>query len=542
MDTSFSLGQNRPTAELINIIKDLYYNSGGENTDERDRIIKKVEVQFNECDNRIDKYIRTSSKDLSRLIKVFNEIARKIENSREKVSQSREALKQCKVLLQSKRDDVRRLWLEWCEQKFFYENLSKIKQVYLASENIRLLCAQKRYLEAAELVSTSIKMLEDDFREVTGLNEVKRQIELERTKLESYLLSEISEQLYTVVTRSVLETGALLPSRDASFKRRFKQPQNKLDDTLISGEQSQLLIEKLVQAAAKLNTNEVNVVEKLVEEVEKNIVSNLIVMINATSNHVLESNLIDNSKFVYNKNKVRQSVENNPKFLCQLIDLAFEQFKTTAKNFAQFVEEANKLGQSKCQPGTVWTHIQNVLISLLDEYLDIKQSATNVSTGADLIDKMDINAFFVRKRLLNLGFGGDTNPTSAQTQTQAPNMDDTGNHRIFTFKNSSHSMSINNYIREKNNEDLFANDDFNEQENGGAGSASNQQRVFKILVCQPDHRNITTIFATMEHIIKEISDEIRMSESQKPDFILEKYLQDFILKVFSFIFLKLLLS
>ena len=130
----YGAGSDRPTAELINIIKDLFYNASGENTEERDRIIKKVEHQFQECDANIDQYIRRSSKDLSHLIKVFNEIAKKIETSREKVSQSRVELKTCKVLLQSKRDDVRRLWLEWCEQKFYYENISKLKQLYMSGK------------------------------------------------------------------------------------------------------------------------------------------------------------------------------------------------------------------------------------------------------------------------------------------------------------------------------------------------------------------------------------------------------------------------
>ncbi len=149
---------NRPTAELINIIKDLFYNASGENTEERDRIIKKVETQFTECDTNIDQYIRRSAKDLSHLIRVFNEIAKKIENSREKVSQSRQALKQCKVLLQSKRDDVRRLWLDWCEQKYYYENISKLKQLHMAGENVRSLCSQKKFLEAADLIATCNRM------------------------------------------------------------------------------------------------------------------------------------------------------------------------------------------------------------------------------------------------------------------------------------------------------------------------------------------------------------------------------------------------
>lgn len=203
-------GSDRPTAELINIIKDLFYNASGENTEERDRIIKKVEHQFQECDANIDQYIRRSSKDLSRLIKVFNEIAKKIESSREKVSHSREALKQCKILLQSKRDDVRRLWLEWCEQKFYYENISKLKHLYSSGENIRSLCAEKKYLEAAELIAECSSMLDTQYHEIPALHDIKRNLETERIKLQNHLLAETTEQLFHSVTRDVLETGKFI--------------------------------------------------------------------------------------------------------------------------------------------------------------------------------------------------------------------------------------------------------------------------------------------------------------------------------------------
>jgi hypothetical protein len=110
-------------------------------------------------------------------------------------------------------------------------------------------------------------------------------------------------------------------------------------------------------------------------------------------------------------------------------------------------------------------------------------------------------------------------------------------------------MSITNYMREKNNEDLFNDTTDNDgnsinpnMSNSLSGSHMNDhQRVFKILVCQPDHRNITTIFTTMEHIIKDISDEIRnqassdmnaTTASSKTELVLDKFLQDFILKTF----------
>jgi hypothetical protein len=100
-------------------------------------------------------------------------------------------------------------------------------------------------------------------------------------------------------------------------------------------------------------------------------------------------------------------------------------------------------------------------------------------------------------------------------------------------------MSINSYIREQNKEDLFVsgrdymNDDPSSKQHSDANTSHHEQRVFKILVCQPDHRNITTIFATMEHIVKDISDEMRtMPADQRPEQTLDKFLQEFILTKF----------
>ena len=143
-------------------------------------------------------------------------------------------------------------------------------------------------------------------------------------------------------------------------------------------------------------------------------------------------------------------------------------------------------------------------------------SSSYLSNNLD-VDKIDINSFFVRKRLFG-NFGENNNPNQQQQQNQlhresiamqresitgevlSAQNDDVS--RIFTFKNSMHAMSIQKFIKEKNNEDLFDDNSSIGQDDDLRSSYQNEQRVFKILVCQPDHRNITTIFSVMEQIIK----------------------------------------
>ena len=81
--------------------------------------------------------------------------------------------------------------------------------------------------------------------------------------------------------------------------------------------------------------------------------------------------------------------------------------------------------------------------------------------------------------------------------------------------NESINVSPKSYNREeKNNENLFDELENFSHDNDEIGlsinkTLNNEHRIFKILVCQPDHRNITTIFSLMEHIIKDVADEIR---------------------------------
>lgn len=197
---------------------------------------------------------------------------------------------------------------------------------------------------------------------------------------------------------------------------------------------SEQMIDQLVSAAGQLTTPDqlmsVNILEKLVEEINRDLTSRLIKMVNVTSTHVVESNLINRTTLV--------GIENNPKFLGQLIELTFEQFKCMARLYRHFIESAmSKLSalniSAKYQWAHVWTCIQNVLMQLLDEYLDIRQLNQNQSS-ADMLDKFDINSFFVRKRLINLAFG-DSAPQA--TTDSGADTDEKDHHRIFTFKGRS---------------------------------------------------------------------------------------------------------
>lgn len=220
----------------------------------------------------------------------------------------------------------------------------------------------------------------------------------------------------------------LKPDMDSSLANNSSSVD---DPSSITSDQ---MIERIVATAAQLSSNDlvsINIVEKLMDEINREMSNKLIKMVNLTSTHVVESNLIDNNKI----NRTT-GIENNPKFLCQLIELTFEQFKCMARLYKYFIEcsltKLSSLSVNKYQWSNVWTCIQNVLIQLLDEYLDIKQ-LNQAQSNADLLEKTDINSFFAKKRLINLTFG-ESEPTISESEIK-------DNHRIFTFKGK-----INLYI------------------------------------------------------------------------------------------------
>jgi hypothetical protein len=164
--------------------------------------------------------------------------------------------------------------------------------------------------------------------------------------------------------------------------------------------------------------------------------------------------------------RYQSAIENNPKYLSQLIELAFEQFKITARLYKQFIEYASRVNQSsiRYQHGIIWTFMQSILVQLLEEYLDTRQANQNLATTQEMLDKLDINSFFARKRLLNLGFGSSDAPASgavgnsagsanagavsANTNLFGGNEDQSNHRRLFTFKGISkiHVIILHNFF------------------------------------------------------------------------------------------------
>jgi hypothetical protein len=146
------------------------------------------------------------------------------------------------------------------------------------------------------------------------------------------------------VTHTVLETGTSMPSREASFRRRFRLylvdssgagpaqqsmttssnaagPAGECSNGDASPATSEQVIARIVEAAGvlgKAHYSEQLLVDKMLAEVNNALTAQLIGMINAASSHVVESNLIDNSKLIYARSRQAQhgthAIENNPKF------------------------------------------------------------------------------------------------------------------------------------------------------------------------------------------------------------------------------------
>src|SRR5262245_58595882 len=112
---------NKPkeTGILMRVIKTL---SVAASTDlHRDREKTKLEKDFQKSDAQLDALLATHQPSLSAVMALFSSVCGVIAASKENIRGVKGNLTQCKMLLQCRREELQRLWLEGIEHKHAIE-------------------------------------------------------------------------------------------------------------------------------------------------------------------------------------------------------------------------------------------------------------------------------------------------------------------------------------------------------------------------------------------------------------------------------------
>ncbi|CAH1116250.1 unnamed protein product [Phaedon cochleariae] len=103
---------------LMSVIRTL---SESETNEQRDKERAKLENDYKICDQRLDELISSHEEDLSKVMQLFGVVSQIVVTNREKISEVKKQLQDCKKKLSCRREELKKLWVEGLEYKYMLE-------------------------------------------------------------------------------------------------------------------------------------------------------------------------------------------------------------------------------------------------------------------------------------------------------------------------------------------------------------------------------------------------------------------------------------
>ncbi|CAF1528324.1 unnamed protein product, partial [Didymodactylos carnosus] len=340
----------------MKIIRDLTYNR--DNTGAREQQRRFVNERFERSNLNIDRCIKSSTTDLTELIKYFSDIYNSIEQSKARINSVRERLKECKNLLLLKRQDIRKLWLLTSEQNALvkiYMNIDELKHVPI---RLQFYLNKKLYLHAALLLLRAKE--HNELRLINALSNIDLQIKEERVSLEQTLKLELIDQLYIKSCHDILgnkntaSASKLNGNHDNSdhayiskirenclLRKQFDHDYNQGKLTFENSTSfiipdkyllvdikysSELYLEVLLQSSGILQR-----LNDSIDFIQKQLHGQLHKIVIKTTQHIVDNNFLNLSS---TSTATSTSLTlNNPDNLRDLLETCYEQFKLVVKSF-----------------------------------------------------------------------------------------------------------------------------------------------------------------------------------------------------------------
>lgn len=283
----------------------------------------------------------------------FLEIYTSIEQSKQRVENARERLKECKNLLLLKRQEITKLWLLTSEQNTLvriYDNLHELRQLPSRLDFYR---NKHLYLHASLLLLKSREFQE--LRMINALTEIDARIKEERFALEDHLCSELIHHLFEKPSKDILTAKDFTGNRSGKYsslrlrENRLlrKQFDQEFDEGKLSLESSflsiipdkylltdvllqspELYFEVLIQSLAILSH-----LNETLEYIQRKLQEQCYRIILRTTQHILDSHF--------------PLITNHPEYLRTLLEFSYEQFKLVMKNCQLILHHLRLLQERK---------------------------------------------------------------------------------------------------------------------------------------------------------------------------------------------------
>ncbi|KHN88159.1 Exocyst complex component 4 [Toxocara canis] len=163
--------ESSTSALLLNMIRTLT-TSSSEDQKELDR--RRLEMGFVESSAEIDQLVQAC---------------------RERVHSVRNGLLTCRTLLQCRRDDLKRLWMENAQQRYVSSILAQIESIKRIGSEVDEAISHTDYLKAANSLKEADLLLNGPFSNIDGLSHLRTQVHETSKKLVKYIVDDITNHL-----------------------------------------------------------------------------------------------------------------------------------------------------------------------------------------------------------------------------------------------------------------------------------------------------------------------------------------------------------
>ncbi|VDK73034.1 unnamed protein product [Litomosoides sigmodontis] len=186
-----SLHENT-SALLLNMIRTLTSNSSA---DQKELDRRRLEAGFAETSKEIDQLVLEHENDVGTCLESFRNVSTRITACREKVHSIRSSLLTCRSLLQCRRDDLKRLWMENAQQKHVSTILAQIEGLNRLGTEVESAMAASNYYLAANSLNEADLLFNGPFSNIDGLNQLRSQLLDLSKKLVERIINDITNHL-----------------------------------------------------------------------------------------------------------------------------------------------------------------------------------------------------------------------------------------------------------------------------------------------------------------------------------------------------------
>lgn len=280
-----------------------------------------------------------------------------------------------------KRQDIRKLWLQTCEQNALVKIYKNVDELKHAPSRLQFYLSKNLYIHASLLLIRAKE--HPELRSINGLSEIDLQLKEERSSLEQQLRSELIHQLFEKPCRDILGNKNVsstsnsvlsISKNDHNYLSRIRENRllrKQLDQEFESGrltfeshsiaiipdkylmvdiryQAPECYIEVLLQSLSVLSR-----LNETLDFVQKQLNEQLHRIVHRTTQHIIDNNFVLLSAML---NPTQQNVHmNSPDCLRDLLETCYEQFKIVVKN-TEYLLNVLKLIQAHQAPLQVQQH------------------------------------------------------------------------------------------------------------------------------------------------------------------------------------------